>query len=221
MFISAQLKSIHLYPDFERSLKLVKFTTPVSDPCIAFFTSSDLLQFDPPPMEFLDSFDFTHCTAGRKMCYYGTIPYAYGPIFHAPLAFEFNPYLDNSKSLIQSKLPFFRFNSALVNHYPKADSFIPFHSDDVTEIISDSYILTFSFGSVRKLEFNSRWPPKCVICNISFLYRSVLLLSKPSQFLLKHGILPANDHEITEFTEFGRLSLTFKYLSPPGHTRVS
>ena len=193
MFISAQLKSIHLYPDFERSLKLVKFTTPVLDPCIAFFTSSDLLQFDPPPMEFLDSFDFTHCTAGRKMCYYGTIPYVYGPIFHAPLAFEFNPYLDNSKSLIQSKLPFFRFNSALVNHYPKADSFIPFHSDDETEIISDSYILTFLIGSFRKLEFSSRCSTKSVICNVSLLHRSVFLFSKLSQVLFKHGISSAND----------------------------
>lgn len=210
-----------MYPEYLSAVKTFNPRKLDLNPNIAFFLYNDPLPFDPTPIGFLNSFNFTHSASGRHISYYGTHSYEYGTFTHDPLDFSTNPYLCELSSIIRTLFPLLNFNSALINYYPKADSCISFHSDDESEIKDDSYILTFSFGDTRRLEFLQRSPPKNLICNVSLPHRSLLIFSKTSQFVFRHGILPKGWFKIDEFSDFGRLSVTFRHIVQPSDRLAS
>ncbi len=127
-----------------------------------------------------------------------------------------NFYVAELKRVIERNFPDVTTNSALVNYYPNKYSKINLHSDDETEIQEDSYIVTVSFGAPRKLLFTTKEPVPVPIMYVLLRNKSVLIFSKQSQKLYKHGILADAGFEgqnSEKYGDFKRVSITFRLIS--------
>ncbi len=116
------------------------------------------------------------------------------------------------KGIIENNFPVVCANSALVNYYPHLNSKINLHSDDEAEIEANSYIVTVSFGSPRKLVFTTKEPAPVPIMYVELKDRSVLIFSKSSQGYFKHGILKENDFKGQSYVDHRRVSITFRMM---------
>ena len=189
------------------------FDYPKLDSEFMFFLIPQPIPFDTPFTTLLSSFHFTHSSTGRKICYYGDIPYQYGDFHHAATPFKLNPHIFELKTIVNDMFRDIRFNSALINCYPTSKSTISLHSDNECEIVDNSFILTVSFGDARRLCFYNRFK-KTHICNVKLVNKSVLLFSRPSQSSFLHGILSQTGSSKTIGNNMGRISITFRHIKP-------
>ena len=114
-------------------------------------------------------------------------------------------------------------NSILINYYPPSvdsttSSKLPFHSDDESEIISNSEIVTISIGDVRKVCF------KCIhetgneasteyVHSVSPESNSVYVMTRSSQAWYHHGIDETGPADDQSPVQTGRFSITLRTVS--------
>jgi len=75
------------------------------------------------------------------------LPYKFSGVVHVakPIPEIIKPFIDFANKDVDDGT----FNSALVNWYENGDNYIGFHSDDEKQLIKDTPIYCFSFGSER------------------------------------------------------------------------
>ena len=97
-------------------------------------------------------------TCGRSTAYFGSRPYSYGRIHHDPCAYPqcgvFDSIFTKMKTVDSDFSP--DKYTCLVTHYPDGNSYIPSHSDNETQIKTDSDIYTISVGATRTLRLTNK-----------------------------------------------------------------
>ena len=116
------------------------------------------------------------------------------------------------KRLIEIIFPGVSVNSALINYYPHLNSVLNLHSDDENEIQMNSFIITVSYGTPRKILFATKEKIPKPIMYVVLNNRSVLIFSRNSQNYFKHGIIADCEPTGHQVTESRRVSITFRLL---------
>ena len=154
----------------------------------------------------LDSFTtFSHKFENRSVAYYGKYTYTYSGVTHQPRPISDNKYLSSIANYLEIVLPEFKYNSALVHKYIDGQASIPYHSDDEPEIVSDSQIVTVSFGETRTMKFSHKNTGEET--SVSLSHGDVLIMDTKSQEEYSHCIPKENCRRT-------RLSVTFRLLKP-------
>ena len=162
--------------------------------------------------DILSSLVFDMCFSKNKRytAYYGDTPYSYSGVSHCPIPIETNIYMLKAMKLLNRLFPEITVNSILVNFYPELFSNLPYHSDDETAILADSFICTLSFGAPREIAFRKKGTGT-EIARFSLDDRRLLIFSKSSQFVFQHSIL-ASSLVVEPVLTRGRISLTFRHV---------
>ena len=143
----------------------------------------------------------------RSLCYYGISSYCYNGVKHHPNPI---PTSENYLCLIlehlKTILPDFQYNSVLLTKYNDGSDCLNFHSDNESEIVPDSDIVTISFGQSRVFKFRSlsvasNYPDQ----EISVSHGDVMIMSRSSQDFFQHSITPDDSKN-------PRISITFRML---------
>ncbi|KAL5268949.1 hypothetical protein ACHWQZ_G002694 [Mnemiopsis leidyi] len=143
---------------------------------------------------------------GRKVSYYGSEPYSYGKTTHRS-----NPYLAGPlfERIFERLTPilgsdFTKENySCLATLYENGSVGIPHHSDNESQIASDSTIHTISLGGKRTLQFRST-TGLFFEHNVELPHGSVYSMTTASQSAWSHSIV--REQSISD----PRISLTFR-----------
>ena len=147
--------------------------------------------------------------SGRSTQLFGLQSYNYGPIMHSPTPFnpKANPAVCEIFDCVSTCFPGFKLNSCLINYYRNDRCYIPDHSDDESGIADNSFIVTLSFGSDKKMFFKDKTTTK-PLCSVILKNGMFLVFFKNSQFKFTHGI-PAvsSDNDYSP-----RISCTFRNL---------
>ena len=149
----------------------------------------------------------------RSLCYYGISSYSYNGVKHHP-----NPIPTSGNYLclilehLKTVLPDFQYNSVLLTKYKNGSDCLNFHSDNESEIVSDSDIVTISFGQSRVFKFRSlsvasMYPEQ----EISLSHGDVIIMSRSSQDFFQHSLTPDD-------SKSPRISITLRMLQPPRST---
>ncbi|HBI40004.1 MAG TPA: hypothetical protein DDY16_03530 [Tenacibaculum sp.] len=148
--------------------------------------------------------------SGRSTQLFGQQSYNYGPITHLPTPFnpKANPAVCEIFDFVSTYFPDFKLNSCLINYYPNNRCYIPDHSDDESGIADDSFIVTLSFGSDKKMFFKDKISTR-PLCSVKLKNGMFLIFSKNSQFRFTHGI-PAVSSDSNDYSP--RISCTFRNL---------
>ncbi len=161
--------------------------------------------------ELLDSLSFDHkFKSGRHTQLFGTLPYNYGTVTHVPSNLYENRFVCEIFNFVVKYFPYFNLNSCLINYYPDIKSSIPDHSDNERYIARNSFIVTISLGSSRRIFFKEIKSGLC-LCSILLNGGSVLIFSKESQLLFTHGIPPTLTVDADDYSP--RISATFRSLA--------
>ena len=160
------------------------------------------VEFDASKLD--EEIDFVKIS-DREVKYYGEYDYMYGKITHKPCSIPNNGHLASIVNKVKSVYPTQNFNSVLVTKYKDGQSHLPLHSDNETEIVPDTQILTVSLGASRAVKFQS----KCgsVLKSLQVSHGDAYLMSVNSQAYYKHGIPK-------DFGKHMRISLTFRSIRP-------
>ena len=146
----------------------------------------------------------------RRTKYFGSIPYSYGKTKHPACEYPASPVLTHISEQLASLFPNFSLEeySCLLTHYPDGKASIPLHSDDESQILSGSKILTISIGAARELTLQNQ---SGVVkeANIPLPHGSLHIMPRDLQPLYKHGIRPSKT------VTAPRVSITFRKLTPP------
>ena len=153
----------------------------------------------------------------RLVAYFGNIPYRYGAVKHDTSPYPVGGVFDLIFTRMQAVIPDFNPSNytCLVTLYPEGSAHIKPHSDNESQIQSDSSIYTVSIGSERLITFQNQVG---VIneTSITIPHGSVFGMSRSSQATWKHSI-PVNPTVTNP-----RISFTFRKLIPvseaPKHT---
>ena len=147
--------------------------------------------------------------SGRCTQLFGLQAYNYGPVLHLPTPFNrsVNPIVCDMFDFVSTNFPDLNFNSCLINFYRNNRCFIPDHSDDESEIVHSSFILTLSLGNEKKMIFKDKITAR-PLCSVHLRNGMFLLFSKNSQMKFTHGV-PAvvDDNDYSP-----RISATFRNL---------
>ena len=159
-------------------------------------------------LELLDSLSFDHkFKSGRWTQFFGKTPYKYGTTFHHPCPIYSNSYVSEMLQFVTDTFPELTPNSCLINYYPHQQSSIPYHCDDESCIADNSFILTLSFGSNRRMFFKDICTGES-LCSIALQNCSVLIFSKASQFRFAHCV--PSEEKGSDYSP--RISATFRYI---------
>ncbi|KAL5257292.1 hypothetical protein ACHWQZ_G012276 [Mnemiopsis leidyi] len=143
---------------------------------------------------------------GRKVSYYGSEPYSYGKTTHRS-----NPYLAGPlfERIFERLTPILGSDFTKENYcclatlYENGSVGIPHHSDNESQIASDSTIHTISLGGKRTLQFRST-TGLFFEHNVEFPHGSVYSMTTASQSAWSHSIV--REQSISD----PRISLTFR-----------
>ena len=180
-----------------------------SNPNIPYirYTNSDFVKKNTETFQLLnDTVGFNYKLNRRDIAYYGDYDYRYTGAFHKARPIADCTVLDNICKNILSLFPTFKFNSVLVSRYNDGGSKCPPHSDDESSIVSDSLILSLSFGAQRRM--NVRRKMEFVCDGFDLKAGDILVMSKASQTNYDHAI-PESDEDVGV-----RISLTFRLIEP-------
>ena len=179
-----------------------------SNPNIPYlrYTNSDFSNKPDLLKSLNDNVDFNYKLNGRDIAYYGDYDYRYTGAKHKSRPISDCSVLNDISKEISSLFPTFNFNSVLVTRYPDGKSKCPAHSDDEQDIVSDSLIVSLSFGSGRVM--NVRRKMEFVVDSFTLNAGDILIMSKVSQGNYDHGI-PETSDDVDE-----RISLTFRLIKP-------
>ena len=147
--------------------------------------------------------------SGRHTLLFGNMPYNYGTVSHVPKNFSDNRFVCEMLDFVNHNFPCFGLNSCLINYYPDSSSSIPDHSDDKLSIAENSFIVTISLGSRRRIFFKEIISGSR-LCSVTLNDGSILIFSKKSQSFFTHGIPPS----LTDADDYTpRISATFRNLN--------
>ena len=155
----------------------------------------------------LSELTFTHTFKNRKAVYFGEHPYRYTGGTHCARDVPRGSYLNILCSYMTVLLPYYQFNSVLINYYEDGDCFMPPHSDSEECIEKDSAITAVSLGATRSVKFYNRSTGE-EAQTIDLRHGELTAMTKRSQNLYKHGVPP--DPLCSE----KRVSLTFRLIQP-------
>ena len=145
----------------------------------------------------------------RLVAYFGNIPYRYGAVKHDPSPNPVKGVFDLIFTRMQAVIPDFNPSNytCLVTLYPEGSAHITPHSDNESQIQSDSSTYTFSIGSERLINFQNQVG---VIneTSVTIPHGSLFGISRSSQATWKHSI-PVNPTVANP-----RISFTFRKLIP-------
>ena len=196
----------------------------VEHPEVIVCNTTELTYFDHdicviPELIFQPSFSFSELLnslsfdrkfkSGRQTKLFGILPYYYGTVSHTPSSFSDNRFVCEIFDFVNDNFPLIDLNSCLINYYPDNSSSIPDHSDDERHIAENSFIVTISLGSSRRIFFKDINSSSC-LCSVKLIDGSVLLFSKRSQFLFTHGIPSTRSRDADDYSP--RISATFRAL---------
>ena len=146
----------------------------------------------------------------REVKYFGDCSYSYGNSSHQPCPIPQDSYLYEIFERVKTLYPTLSFNSVLVTKFNDGKSFLPLHSDNETEIVENSHILTVSLGAGRTVSFQKINGSSTKGLQVS--HGDVYVMSAKSQSVYRHGVPK-------DFSKKMRISLTFRLLktdSNPG-----
>ena len=147
----------------------------------------------------------------RHVGFAGSTEYRYGHIRHHPTPYPENTTVDRIFSELRNFLEDQEITkehySMMATLYENGNDWLPFHSDDEDSIVSDSNIITLSFGAERDVKFRSITGEIREI-SVPLPNGSVHVMSKASQEHWEHCV---PKHSTTE----PRLSLTLRRLVTP------
>ena len=159
-------------------------------------------------LELLDSLSFDHkFKSGRWTQFFGKTSYKYGTTLHHPCPMFANPYVSEMLQFVTGTFPELTPNSCLINYYPNQQSSIPYHCDDEACIVDNSFILTLSFGSDRRMFFKDICTGES-LCSILLRNCGVVIFSKSSQLRFAHCV-PSEEKD-SDYSP--RISATFRYI---------
>ena len=162
----------------------------------------------------LKELDFSHDFPNRQAVYFGEFEYEYSGGKHEAKTIPPNSYLASICSYLEVLLPYYDYNSTLINYYKNGSDYMPRHSDNEDCINEDSYILTLSLGSTRTMRFTEK-ASNATVADVELKHGSILVMSKKSQQYYQHELLANTDN-----TD-GRVSLTFRRIRKPTHHSYS
>ena len=157
---------------------------------------------------FLRELDFSHKFTNRRSVYFGEFDYEYSGGKHKARDIPPNSYLASICSYLEVLFPDFPYNSALINFYGNGADYLPAHSDNEECIDEDSYILTVSLGSTRTMRFTDI-SSKSAVADIDLKHGDVMVMSKESQMIYQHELLPSS------VDAGSRISITFRLINRP------
>ena len=145
---------------------------------------------------------------GRKTDYFGQIGYSYGRIKHEPATYPDKPVFARILTGMKEIVPDFSYEdyTCLVTYYPDGKAQIPLHNDDEEQIVEGSTIYTVSVGCDRYLTLQNQ----VGLINetaINITHGSVYSMTRDSQTMWKHGMLPQD-------CSAPRISFGFRKLKP-------
>lgn len=115
---------------------------------------------------------------------YGHDYYYTGMLHHAlPLPEPFKPFLDWANTLGYNE-----FNQVLINWYQDGQHYIGKHSDDESQLVPGSPILSISLGAVRKFRIRSKHD-NSIIQDLDTLNRSYMVMCGRMQKDYTHEIV--------------------------------
>lgn len=146
---------------------------------------------------------------GRLTQLFGDFSYKYGTVSHQPTSFHDNVCVRELFDFVTHHFPTFKLNSCLINYYPNSNCSMPDHSDNESCIGENSFIVTISFGTQRRMFFKDINSYE-TLCSVLLNDGHVLIFSKTSQLLFSHGIpsdRSSDSHDLTP-----RISATFRHI---------
>ena len=172
-----------------------------------------------PNFSFLPSFSFTQLLeslhfdhkfkSGRLTQLFGQSPYNYGTVLHNPSNFSDNRYVREIFEFVNQHFQSLHLNSCLINYYPGLQSSMPEHADDETCICENSFIVTISLGTSRRMFFRDSLKSES-LCSVWLRDGSILLFPKQSQHRFTHAIPSVFDTDPYDYSP--RISATFRKL---------
>ena len=155
-----------------------------------------------------DEIPFIRVHGNRSTCFYGQYSYAYGNIVHEPRPLPpSNSYLYSILAHLHNVIPNIQYNSVLVTKYNDGKDNLGFHSDNESEIVADSDIVTISLGGPRVACFKKISDPDGTKFDFPLKHGSVFIMSKNSQSHYEHCIPP-------DSSSHPRISITCRLLQP-------
>ena len=145
--------------------------------------------------------------SGRLTQLFGSNPYKYSSVLHNPTNMQDNFFVHEMFEFVNNNFPSFKLNSCLINYYPSIRSSMPDHSDNEPSIAQDSFIVTISLGTKRRMFFKDVKSAQ-LLCSIMLDNGHVLIFSKNSQCCFTHGIPTSMSAKLDDYTP--RLSATFR-----------
>ena len=127
----------------------------------------------------------------RSLCYYGLDKYSYNGLVHEPKPIPLSGnYICSILDHIKTILPDYAFNSILITKYQNGSDFLGFHSDNESEIVPNSDIVTLSFGESRIIKFKTVSTTDYPSQEVTLNHGDALIMSQQSQNFFQHSILP-------------------------------
>jgi hypothetical protein len=145
--------------------------------------------------------------SGRLTQFFGISSYNYGAVSHEPTNMHDNIFVRELFDSVDRIFPSFKLNSCLINYYPSANCSMPDHSDNEPCIDDESFIVTISLGTKRRMVFKSI-DSGDRLCSIMLYDGHVLIFSKKSQRFFTHGIPATMNTDIDDYSP--RISATFR-----------
>lgn len=140
----------------------------------------------------------------RKVAWYGDRPYVYAYSGQSRTALCWNSILKEIKLVVEQRTGE-RFNSCLLNLYPKGSDGMGWHSDDEKELEPLATIASLSLGSERKFSFRHRISREVI--SLDLAHGSLLLMKDVTQKHWQHQL-----HK-TKKDVGPRINLTFRSMS--------
>ena len=143
----------------------------------------------------------------RSISYFGEVSYSYNNITHTPKPIPASDtYLNQMLDHLSLVLPDFNYNSILITKYLDGSDNLPFHSDNESEIVENSDIVTISLGETRTVKFRGKslsdnYPEQSLIVK----HGDVFVMSRDSQNFFEHSL-------IADSSQVPRISLTLRLL---------
>ena len=190
-----------------------------------FSTPFIILPFVSVPNSPFADFDFceleqeTHfdtVLGNRSLAYFGEYDYSYNGVNHKPNPIpKSDRYLCSILEHLYNVLPNFEYNSILISKYNDGTDFLGFHSDNESEIVNQSDIVTISLGQTRTAKFRALPGSgnSCPEQSLVLEHGHVFLMSRLSQNYFEHSIIADNSQN-------PRISLTFRLLKPSSTLRA-
>ena len=154
--------------------------------------------------------DFDTILNTRSLSFFGDFRYSYNGVKHNPKPIPSSDmYLCTILEHLHKILPDYKYNSILITKYRDGTDSIGFHSDNESEIVDESDIVTISLGETRTAKFRALNGSgnTCPEQSLNLEHGNVFVMSRVSQNYFQHSI-------ISDGSTNPRISLTFRLLKP-------